>query len=461
MAITFDEELWFGTADDSAAEEKAAKSMAALAGRVEGARPFPRSARELLDLTSGAQYSVPKAVAIIEGDAGLGGRVMRLVNSSGYGLRIPCRTVRHAVTLLGASRLRDIATAAGVLELFPDESEETYAILHHSTIVAALARHFGGEFGLAPEEAFTCAFLHDIGQLMMLHEQEGYAEIFAAAAGEADVLYKLERERYGFDHAVLAGHVLAAWHIPKPLPKVVAWHHNPAKALRAGGQIASMVSVLRLADRLAHELGKPIEAVDLEGIASTDAAAFLGVSAQRLEIMWNELEAIARGVRGDVGYQAEESQTAEPRARPSVPVKHHGQASMRPTVVTCAVCAKPSFGEACLRCGSYVCDEHTLDRNRVCALCEREYQDIARTHAAPPYVRAIGVLLFGLAALAAGIVTASGPGRAGVEQFWKPMLAVSCAALLLFAFALVYRRWSMRAAFVAEKHPRAPHPKGA
>ncbi len=461
MAVTFDEELWFGTSDDSAAEEKAAKSMAALAGRVEGARPFPRSASELLDLTSGASYTVAKAVAIIEGDAGLGARVMRLVNSSGYGLRIPCRTVRHAVTLLGASRLRDIATAAGVLELFPDESEETYAILHHSTMVAAIARHFGGEFGLAPEEAFTCAFLHDIGQLMMLHEQEGYPELFAQAGGQADVLYRLERERYGFDHAVLAGHVLAAWHIPKPLPKVVAWHHNPAKALRAGGQMASMVCVLRFADRLAHELGKPVEAVDMEAIASTDAAAFLGVSAERLGIMWNELEAIARGVRGDIGYKAEESQTSEPRARPSVPVKHHGQASLRPTVVTCAVCAKPSFGEACLRCGSYVCENHTLDRNRVCALCEREYEDVLRTNAAPSYVRAVGVLLFGLVALAAGIVFAGEPGRQSVERFWKPMLSVSCAALAFFGFALVYRRWSMRSAFVAEKHPRNAQPKGA
>jgi HD-like signal output (HDOD) protein len=47
---------------------------------------------------------------------------------------------------------------------------------------------------------------------------------------------------------VLGGHVLAKWGLPYPVPKIVAWHHQPARAYQEGGPVAVLVAVLRIAD---------------------------------------------------------------------------------------------------------------------------------------------------------------------------------------------------------------------
>ena len=50
-AFTLEEGLWFGDFDDEGAREAARASMAAMAGRVMGARPFPEAAQKLVQLT--------------------------------------------------------------------------------------------------------------------------------------------------------------------------------------------------------------------------------------------------------------------------------------------------------------------------------------------------------------------------------------------------------------------------
>jgi HD-like signal output (HDOD) protein len=91
--------------------------------------------------------------------------------------------------------------------------------------------------------------LHDIGKLLIMQTRhQSYAELVAAAAGVPDELHLQEREFLGYDHAVLGGHVLAKWGLPYPVPKIVAWHHQPARAYQEGGPVAVLVAVLRIAD---------------------------------------------------------------------------------------------------------------------------------------------------------------------------------------------------------------------
>jgi HD-like signal output (HDOD) protein len=98
----------------------------------------------------------------------------------------------------------------------------------------------------------------------------------AAAAGTPDQLHLREREFLGYDHAVLGGHVLAKWGLPDPVPKVVAWHHQPARAYQQGGPVAVLVAVLRIADVIDTLVcsDKPIDSVTLKRLTvSADAVS--------------------------------------------------------------------------------------------------------------------------------------------------------------------------------------------
>ena len=170
MGFSFQEDLWFGDFDDEAARKAAASSMAAMAGRIMGARPFPAAAQKLVQLTRDENTNIMKVVRVLESDPGLSQRVLRLVNSAGYGLRVRCTSLNHATALLGQQRLQQIATSAVLLNHFGRTSEETKRKQEHGALVASLCRYLAIHLGLPQEDLFTCGLLHDLGQLMMLDE---------------------------------------------------------------------------------------------------------------------------------------------------------------------------------------------------------------------------------------------------------------------------------------------------
>ncbi len=59
---------------------------------------------------------------MLESDPGLSMRLLRLVNSAGYALRVRCTSVRHAASLVGMRRLHQLATTAAVLDLFETDN---------------------------------------------------------------------------------------------------------------------------------------------------------------------------------------------------------------------------------------------------------------------------------------------------------------------------------------------------
>lgn len=303
MRFEVDEDLWFGGSPDDPAEAEAARSMALVVARVYGLRAFPGSVQRLLALTADPDFRLADVVRTLEGDASLASRVLRLVNSAAYSLRVRCTSISHAVTLLGARAIGEVAMATAVLDLFQEQMGPSAAVREHSAVVAGLARFLAVRLRVPPEDVFTAGLLHDIGKLLMLQVEDeevpaGYLELLVEAGNRRDTAHLLERERYGYDHAVLGGHVLRAWDIPEPVPTVVAWHHQPARAFAARGEAATLVSLVRLADRLSYDLGLeargdgPLDtdAARIADIARDESSAWLGLGPERLADLWPDLQ---------------------------------------------------------------------------------------------------------------------------------------------------------------------------
>ena len=142
------EDLWFDTSVDEEAEAKAANSMAALVGRILGAKPLPIAARRLAELTRSPNARIEQTVRVLESDPALSARLLRLVNSAGYALRARCGSVHHAAALVGTRRIHQVATTAAVLDLFDASSETAVRLLEHAAVVGALCRYLAVHLGL-------------------------------------------------------------------------------------------------------------------------------------------------------------------------------------------------------------------------------------------------------------------------------------------------------------------------
>ncbi len=296
------EKLWFDDLTDSTAEQEAARSLAATVAKLQGLRPFSPAVQKLVSTLRNEFYSVSEVTTIIESDPSLAARVMRTVNSAAYALRQQCTSVAHAVTLLGANAIGQMATALSIIEVFSGTGGPAAIVSQHSAAVGALARVLATNLRLADREtAFTCGLLHDLGKLLMLQvssrlkvgkkKKNPYVRLLMKNAKEPDAIHEAEREMYGYDHAVLAGHIMEAWSIPEPVPQVIAWHHQGMRAYEDSQDIAESVALIRLADQLAYfimNLPDPFEGY-VGDLKHDPAMTVLNVTHEQLEPYWEEL----------------------------------------------------------------------------------------------------------------------------------------------------------------------------
>ncbi len=462
MKFAIDEELWYGLGSDEEAEARAAQSLAARMGRIIGAKPFPVAAQKLTQITQNAECSMDEVVEVLESDPALSARVLRLVNSVGFSLRTACTSVRHAATLVGISKLNQVASTAAILDMYDSSSKRAAAILEHATVVGALCRYLAFHFALPPDELFTCGFLHDIGKLMLLDTAaDEYVELLDDCSGKQDAVYVREREIFGFDHALLAGHVLAAWNIPHPVPKVVAWHHHVTRAYAESSQISQMVSTLRLADAMSFALDKADPMAQIESLARTEAASYLDISGAQLAAMWPEVMSLARRARA--GFRGKEPSDDEPqlvtkpsreslraveKAGKTEPLPS-GPHSERPKQFPCVVCDAPSYAHKCAACRGYVCPVHLNKDDEWCTLCQGAYREAGIPEIRPAVSTVLGATLGTL--LAAAFF---GAASAGAQRPLRLMVGPTLILMLVGMLAGVSHRWFRRWWFLRTRPDR-------
>ena len=426
--VAIQEDLWFGSSQDDRAEERAAQSMAAKVGRVVGAKPFPEAARRLDELTRGVSCKIGDVVRVLETDPALSARLLRLVNSSGYALRMRCSSVHHAAVLVGTRRLNQLATTAAVLDMFESSTRFATRIVEHAAVVGSLCRYLAAHFGLPSDELATSGFLHDIGKLVLL-DTEGlaYANLLENHSNAPDQASRAEREQFGFDHAVLGAHVLSAWHIPEPVPKVVAWHHHPARALQAGGMVAAMVQALRMADAIAHFLVATPKTEAIESLSRSEMASYLEIGEAQLAAMWTDFEGLYFHARAR-GRDADPE--IVPRRVSVEPKSKAPKASKVPKQFPCVCCGSASFGSTCEACHGYVCSEHWHDREQWCAHCVSSYRALERESSIPVGISVTAAATVAAAAGAGAFASGSGAGAAGLVAVGSGAIAAAVVVIL-------------------------------
>jgi HD-like signal output (HDOD) protein len=503
VKLGINEELWYGDDSGEEAEKRAAKSMAARMGRIIGTKPFPIAAQRLTVLTQNPDCSMDEVVAVLESDPALSARLLRLVNSAGFALRTACTSVRHAATLVGTEKLNQVASTAAILDMYGKSGEHAAVILEHATAVGALCRYLAFHFSLPPDELFTCGFLHDIGKLMMIEtEGEEYLELIKKHS-DFDTAYLFERERYGYDHALLAGHVLSVWNIPHPVPKVVAWHHHITRAYAESTLIAQMVSTLRLADAMSFAFLQPDPKLEIERLGRMEAASYMDISEAQLAAMWDEVKALterARAIfRGEdppelsapaevihSGRPSPQSLRAVANGRQSLKatsepalsvhpasssqraaaIRDAGPVSIRPGSLSprgqnaaepqtprqfpCVVCDGPSFAQICPACRGYVCPEHVGGEDDWCQLCQDAYHDTGIPQVGPTASVVLGA---GLGVLVAAAFF--GAASAGAQQPLRLMFGPTLVMALLGMLIGIGQRWVRRWWFLRSRPNRS------
>ena len=271
------------------------RDLKVLASALTGVRPFPAVVEQVRALARDPSTALSDMGRLVEQDVGIATNLLRVANAPASGLTQRCTSVRHAVSLLGTTRVAEVAAAAAALAFVEESTEAHPALAAHALGVAGVAQMLAPIIGLSPDEAFTMGLLHDVGAILVLQSGDPFYDGLiedAPLGDEPDV--DDEIALMGFDHGSLGGEVLRQWRLPAPLPEVVALHHRWEAALDAGGAVAAMVALLRSAEKIASALERVIDPRldDIQVLFDQEPAlGHIGLSREELFRLWPAMRA--------------------------------------------------------------------------------------------------------------------------------------------------------------------------
>ena len=197
---------------------------------------LPMIAAQIFQVTNDPDATVEDLQEIISADHVVTGRILRAVNSAYYGFPRQIDVLSKAIVILGFNNVRSLALSVSIMEMYPRKSPTRFnygELWAHAIGTAHCARAIAKIHNPRNiEQYFVAGLLHDIG-IIALNQcfRSEFMECVDAAQEQKRPLYKVESEKFEFNHAEVSGFIADKWLLPEPLAEAVAFHHNPKKSL--------------------------------------------------------------------------------------------------------------------------------------------------------------------------------------------------------------------------------------
>jgi diguanylate cyclase (GGDEF)-like protein len=216
---------------------------------------MPAVAIEVLRLTEDRDATLDDLARVLSLDPALAAKLLKLANSSLFGLGSEVATLQRACMVLGLRTVKLMAlsfSVVGTLRTSTAGPLDTREFWHRSLLCATGARALAVATGSRlRDEAFLCGLLTHIGQLVLARCVPAEYRAVTDRAGDAWPTPELEREVLGFDSCEVAGALLRSWELPRLICDGVRFPENPERfAAEDRGTAAQVVRIVHVALRL-------------------------------------------------------------------------------------------------------------------------------------------------------------------------------------------------------------------
>jgi len=203
---------------------------------VEEIPPLPGVASQVMEMTNDPDASASELNKVISKDEALTANLLKLCNSSYYGLPRVISSVTQAIMYLGFQTVRNMVLSSTINKIMNeyDLSMYNYAkngLADHSFATAVASQVIAKRLrpGLR-DTAFTGGLLHDVGKIILCRFVEDHRSELAGFSNSSLVTASAERELFGTDHAEVGAKVADNWNFPQELILAIGYHHNPEEA---------------------------------------------------------------------------------------------------------------------------------------------------------------------------------------------------------------------------------------
>jgi HD-like signal output (HDOD) protein len=223
---------------------------------------LPEVTLRIIELVEDPSSTAQDLHEVISNDPVLCSRILKVVNSSFYGLPGQIASINRAIVMLGLNAVKNIAIAASLAKLFRGGELTPFfsakELWDHSNAVAIASKILSDRLGMGlGDEAYLAGLIHDIGIMVeMQYDRSNLIDALdrcnADATGMPSVsLLETEEEVFGATHQDFGKGLCEKWKFPTPFMAAAGYHHNPTEAPTEAKKI---VYVVHAADKIASML---------------------------------------------------------------------------------------------------------------------------------------------------------------------------------------------------------------
>jgi HD-like signal output (HDOD) protein len=227
---------------------------------------------------------------IIGADVGLAAAVIKVANSSYFGMGRRVRNVTDALLVLGL-RLT-VHTIAGIIlqRVFPkvpslDHFWDSSARVAHMS--RWLAQQLKKQTSVHPDDAYTCGLFRDCGIPLIMAPFPEYADVLKRANAERErASTDIEDEAMAINHATFGAELAEEWGLPEETCQAIRHHHDRNALAGLGADplppgARALIGITQLAEHMTQSPSGPGASFEWEKLGAASLEA-LGIDPERL-----------------------------------------------------------------------------------------------------------------------------------------------------------------------------------
>jgi putative nucleotidyltransferase with HDIG domain len=219
--------------------------------------PAPRVVSDLIARFDDPRVDIRTISNMLSRDPVLVAKILRMANSSYYGVSGTIGSVDDAVKLLGLIQVQVIVITCGVAGGFSKVKGLSLAEFWKTSLLAGfIARALAMQTTQNPNLAFTAGLMHNIGQLLIhIGFPEAGVELEKTAEqGDFNRRRLAEKEVLGVDHCEIGAELARRWNFPATIVEGIRYYAEPD--VEGASPLARLIFV---AATIAHALTREVD----------------------------------------------------------------------------------------------------------------------------------------------------------------------------------------------------------
>jgi diguanylate cyclase (GGDEF)-like protein len=262
--------------------------------KAENLPSLPIVALEVLNLTRRDDVSIDALAKVVQNDPALTAKILKVVNSSMFGIPREIGSIRQAMVILGLRTVKVLTLSFALVDSVQKTGDSGLNVAEYwrRSLTTSVAARLLAKIALPrqTEEAFVAGLLSDLGLFAAWRcAPAEYSPVFAAAQSYGEGLCEIEARTFGVTHADLSRELLRKWNLPESVCAAVGAHHGK-DIEQLTGESRALANVVFAATRIADVFCGHTPAAKLDEVRSRSAAQ-LGVNPESINEAMAALEA--------------------------------------------------------------------------------------------------------------------------------------------------------------------------